>query len=104
MKKEILLVPSKKHPMDNLIDLVKKSPNSWIFLHDNMKESLEKEISAVSFDRSEFIWKEKGKLCIEGEHHPWCRTWVSVSVIQCEGVDYKKPSDPEDIYFLRMEK
>ena len=103
MKKEILLVPRKKHPMDNLIDLVKKSPNSWIFLHDNMKEALEKEITAVAFDRSVFHWQGKRHLCIEGQH-PWGRTWVSVSEIQCEGVVYKKPSDPEDIYFLRMEE
>ena len=59
MKKEILLVPNKKHPMDNLIDLVKKSPNSWVFLHANMKEAMEKDITAVAFDRSEFHWKGK---------------------------------------------
>ena len=107
MKKEILLVPRKKHPMDNLIDLVKKSPNSWVFLHANMREALEKGTSTVASNRSEFHWKAKNdgrRYLYFAGIHPWIGTWASVTIIQSEDVDYTKPSDPEDIYFLKMEE
>lgn len=42
MKKEVILVPKDKCPLDVLAEMGERTKNAWIFLHQNATEKLKK--------------------------------------------------------------
>lgn len=110
MKKEVILVPKDKCPLDVLAELGEKTRHSWIFFHQNVMEKLvsmpDKSFIADS-DTVDFCWEAtkdypETRLITSGE--PFVNSqWYTVYRIIAEDIAFSAPNcDPEDMFFLKM--
>ena len=108
MKKEVILIPKDKCPLDVIAELGSQARNAWIFLHDNAVTHLEETASYVSVND-------------ECQKMTWCATksypatvlrieknalsiWAKVYEIDASDIAFEKaPMDPENIFFLKMD-
>ena len=113
MKKEVILVPKDKCPINLLAEMGESIRNSWIFLHENayvrLITSKGAKISggdSVNHNKTIcIIWEATDKypetvvFCEKPEVHGWGK----VTAITADDIAYGNcPIDPEDIFFLRM--
>ena len=108
MQKEVTIVPKDKCPLDVLAEMGGRVSNSWIFLHKNAVEKL--WITADIIDKFPLIiqmqWAQTPKypatlLSIINLNEEWFK----VSKINATDIAFKiAPSDPEQIFFLKMEE
>ncbi len=111
MKKDVIMVPLDKCPLDVIAELKEETENAWIFLHRN---ALRKLISlADTCERLQMIpsyynlhWKAtesfpETQVCIY--YNEMYSEWASVITIEASDIAFKKQSpDPENIFFLKM--
>lgn len=115
MKKEVILVPKDKCPLDVLAEIGERIKKSWIFLHENAYQNLLKSEGSRfsignSMDSSQtalIMWaatKHFPKTAVSCEV-PSVRGWGKITYIEAEDISFKLPAnDPEDIYFLKMDE
>ena len=114
MKKEVILVPQDKCPLNVLAEMGESIRNSWIFLHENAYERLLKSEGAKpsggdSVNRNKttcMIWdatKEYPKTVVFCEV-PEPNGWGKITGIEAEDISYSMicPRDPEFLFFLKM--
>lgn len=111
MKKEVILVPKDKCPLDVLAEMGERTKESWIFLHLNAVEKL-LHIDGVSCKEG----REQGTLDLTREAteaYPETRIvvdisalwtkWKHITFISASDIAFDRmPVDPEDIFFLKM--
>lgn len=113
MKKEVIIVPTDKCPLDVLAEMGERIRNSWIFLHENALKKLSKtcnlhhSINTVHDADSEYMqWNatEKFPETVLFYSVPNI-TWGKIQCIKATDIAYGTcPSDPEDIFFLKMDE
>ena len=116
MKKEVIIVPKDKCPLNLLAEMGESIRNSWIFLHENAYERLvnsegAKASGVDTLNRNKticLIWEateEYPKTVVFCEVPP-AKGWGKISGIEAEDISYSMicPNDPEDIFFLKMEE
>ena len=111
MKKEEIIVPRDKSPLDILAEMGERTKSAWIFMHQN---AIKKLISIADSHREhpvhgfiEFYWKATKKYLqtsLITEYKPK-NIWVRVISIEANNIAFHEFSkDPEEIIFLKMEK
>lgn len=112
MKKEVILVPKDKCPLNVLAELGERTKNSWIFFHRNVVQNLY-QTAEVDSDNFSYIicqWEAtedfpKTLLYIENFLYTPACDWIKVLRIDAVDIAFMIPSaDPEDIYFLKMDE
>ena len=109
MKKEIILVPRDKCPLDVLAEMGEQTKNAWIFLHGNAisKLQLTANFDSFKYGCQKLTWrktKEYPKTVI-WIHANYTSDWAKVAVIEADDIAFKKEvNDPENIFFLKMDK
>ena len=113
MKKDIIVVPKEKCPLDVLSEMGRKVRNAWIFLHESVINKFEAEQNqeVVHLDDGTISYKwnetpdfpetilEISNLNVLG------KVWYPVVFINACDIAFEKPSDdPKHIYFFQMEK
>lgn len=104
MKKEVILVPKDKCPLDVLAEMGERTKNSWIFLHDNAISKLIKTADYIEEDEyQEIVWHATEKYPATTLDIENGGTWHKVYRIIAEDIAFEhEPQDPEDIFFLKM--
>jgi len=111
MKKEVILVPKDKCPLDVLAEMGNRIRESWIFLNTNAVEKLQHS-DGVSCEEG----RKQGTLVLTWkatESYPETRIvvdicaldteWKPIILISAYDIAYDLiPVDPEDILFLKM--
>ena len=111
MKKEVILVPMDKCPLDVLAEMGERTKESWIFLHLNTVEKLQHS-DGVSCKEG----RKQGTLDLTWEAteaYPETRIvvdicglnteWKPITFISASDIAFDlMPVDPEDIFFLKM--
>lgn len=109
MRKDVTLVPKDKCLLDVLAEMGKPLKHSWIFLHQNVYQHLQKSegINVFVSDKEALIeWEAT-------ENHPYKRfvfcaipesgSWGRIRVIRAINVAFNVlPADPKYILFLKM--
>ena len=115
MKKEVILVPKDKCPMDILAEMGERIRNSWIFLHENAYQHLLKS-KGVSHSTGNIMNRNQNTLIkwkatkdfpetVVFCDVPDAKGWGKITHIEADDISYSLyPHDPEDIYFLKMDK
>ena len=109
MKKEVIIVPKDKCPLDVLAEMGERTKNAWIFLHKNAVEQLSDSANTFEYEgRNSYYnlhWDatedhpETGVLFDFSTQVEWC----CVIMISASDIAFvRQPADPEDIYFLKM--
>lgn len=112
MKKEVILVPKDKCPMDVLAEMGERTKESWIFLHFNAVEKLLQHSDGVAQKEG----RKQGTLVLTWEAtetYPetkvivdiggLCTEWKPIICISASDIAFDlMPVDPEDIFFLKM--
>lgn len=109
MKKEVIIVPKDKCPLDVLAEMGEQTKNSWIYLHKNAFDKLKSEDCSIrqSFTFYELYFKEtkdypKTTIRISGFN---AGVWFTILSISADDIAFKNRAiDPEDIFFLKMEE
>lgn len=108
MKKEVILVPKDKCPMDVLAEMGEQTRNAWIFLHQSVIRQLKITADTCTgkiAGYQELVWRGN-------EKHPKTiltfekrvGIWTRVRRIYASDIAYGlEPQDPENIIFLEME-
>ena len=109
MKKEVILVPKDKCPLDVLAEMGERTKNSWIFLHQNAVDKLRRtadEICEIAVGVNSFYWKSTEEFPETILRFDISRgVWSKVTRITADDIAFKITStDPEDIYFLKMDE
>lgn len=113
MKKEVILVPKDKCPLDVLAEMGERIRNSWIFLHENAYQKLSKISDQHSTTNSMNDAESALMMWNATKNYPktvlFCDvpkiTWGRIRSIEAPDIAYGiSPSDPEDIYFLKMDE
>ena len=112
MKKEVIIVPNDKCPLDVLAEMNERTANAWIFLHHNAVEKLQRS-DGVSCKEGrkpgtlELTWKgtdDYPKTRVVIDVCAMATNWKSIIAISASDIFFNiMPVDPEDIYFLKME-
>lgn len=108
MKKEVILVPREKCPLDVLAEMGEQTKNAWIFLHEN---AIGKLMQTANFDSYKYgcqklTWRKTSKypktvIWIEAGSHS---DWAKVAAINADDISFKKAAnDPENLFFLKMD-
>ena len=113
MKKEVIIVPKDKCPLDVLAEMGERIRNSWIFLHENAYEKLCKT-SNIHTTTNQMNDAESAYMKWNAtKDYPatvlFCGvpkvTWGRIQSLTAPDIAYDIcPSDPEDIYFLKMDE
>lgn len=115
MKKEVIIVPKDKCPLDVLAEMGEQIRTSWIFIHENAFHHLRRSEGAHSsaIDRKNanriavIYWeatKEHPKTEVSCEI-PVPKGWGKITHIDAEDICFGMSfDDPENIYFLKMEE
>ena len=115
MKKEVILVPKDKCPLDVLAEMGERIRKSWIFLHENAYQYLLKSDGAnhstgnsMNANQTTLItWaatKDYPKTVVFCEV-PSARGWGKITSIEAADISFGlSTNDPEDIYFLKMDE
>jgi len=106
MKKEVILVPKDKCPLDVLSEMGERIRNSWIFLHDDAVRKLETTTDYIEEKGyQELVWSATEKYSQTTLDIEIVGTWHKVYRIIAEGIAFEyEPQDPEEIYFLKMDE
>ena len=113
MKKEVILVPKDKCPLNVLAEMGESIRKSWIFIHENAYNHL---LQSEGADASaEQCVNSKKIACIvweATEEYPktvvFCEVpdsngWGKITAIDADDIAYSSyPRDPEDLFFLKM--
>lgn len=110
MKKEEIIVPKDKCPLDVLAEMGEQAKNAWLFLHRNAYRKL-LDISNKPADWNPKYYRlmfhstenyPETEICICSDTH---LDWFPVYTISASNITFKMiPSDPEDIFLLKMEE
>lgn len=105
MKKEVILVPKDKYPLDVLAEMGERTKDSWIFLHDNVVSELHKTADYIEEgEYQELVWSAPDKYPATILDIEIVGTWHKVYRILADDIAFiYEPKDPEDIFFLKME-
>ena len=105
MKKEVILVPKDKCPLDVLAEMGEKIRNAWIFIHKNAIEILcetAEDILVKEEGVLDAFWEHPRTNIIVQAHKP---VWSKVYEIKADDISFTvSTDDPEDIFFLKMEE
>lgn len=115
MKKEVILVPKNKCPLAVLAEMGEQIRNSWIFLHENAYQHLLKSEGAdyttnnhMNGNQSTIIFWKATKDFPKTVVHcdvPAAKGWGKITSILAEDIAFGLArSDPEDIFFLKMDE
>lgn len=123
MKRETIIVPKGKCPLDVLAEMGERTAKAWIFLHKNAVAELWGALKGIDkgvtycdpeyirnfvYDATEEYPKTTLKLDISQDllrPKDYQPTWYSVDEIIANDIAFKrKPENPEDIFFLQMEE
>ena len=109
MKKEVILVPKDKCPLDVLAEMGERTKNAWIFLHQNAVDKLRRtadETCEVAVGVYRFDWKATEEFPETILRFDISRgVWSKITSITADDIAFKITSaDPEDIYFLKMDE
>ena len=106
MKKEVILVPKDKCPLNVLREMGERIRNSWIFLHDDAVRKLETTTDYIEEKGyQELVWSATEKYSQTTLDIEIVGTWHKVYRIIAEGIAFEyEAQDPEDIYFLKMDE
>lgn len=113
MKKEVIIVPKDKCPLDVLAEMENRTANAWIFLHSNAVEKLQRS-DGVSCKEGNKV----GTIVLTREateDYPETRVvidvcamateWKSIILISASDISFNlMPVDPEELYFLKMDE
>lgn len=113
MKKEVIIVPNDKCPLNVLAEMSERTENAWIFLHHNAVEKLQHSDGVSCTEGG-----KQGTLVLTWEatdDYPETRVvidvcameiaWKPIILISASDIFFTlMPVDPEDIYFLKMEE
>lgn len=111
MKKEVIIVPKDKCPLNVLAEMGERTKNAWIFLHQSALEKLlstadEKSVSG-KLAYHELHWnatEEFPATSVLIEYNTQS-DWSEVVGITATDIAFSLHSnDPEDIYFLKMDE
>lgn len=110
MKKEVILVPKYKSPLDVLAEMEEQIKESWIFLHFNAVEKLQHS-DGVSCKEG----RKQGTLVLTWEATETYREttivvdicglnseWKPIIFISAFDIAELMPVDPEELFFLKM--
>ena len=111
MKKEVILVPKNKCPLDVLAEMGARTANAWIFLHQNAVKKL-KDISDVCNEPGEskyitLAWEATEEypateVVINDKAHT---DWLEIFRISASDISFSiRSRNPEEIYFLKMDE
>lgn len=109
MKKEVIIVPRGKCPLDFIAEMGEEIiSNSWIFLHSNITDKIEEIAQRKKKDYGNesfvFMWKTKDgdDKSIDFEYF---ELWHKVYYFVTDDSGYMTDtSDPEYIFFLKAEE
>jgi len=115
MKKEVILVPKDKCPLDVLAEMGEQIRNSWIFLHENAYNHLlkSKGVSYSTFNSMNANQETLIKWTATEEYPetvmfcevPSPKGWAKITSIKAEDIAFGLSThNPEDIFFLKMEE
>lgn len=107
MKKEIILVPQGKCPLDVLAEMGEQTRNAWIYLHDNACGVLEStaDYSSFKYGCEKLTWRKtkdypRTVIWLEANHKS---EWAKVAAISADDIAFDRAAnDPENIFFLKM--
>lgn len=104
MKKEVILVPKDKCPLDVLAEMGERTKNLWIFIHDDAISKLKETADYVEEgEYQEFVWTETEECLATFLDIEIQGTWHRVYRIIVDDIAFEhEPQDPEDIFFLKM--
>jgi hypothetical protein len=110
MLKEITYVPQDKCPLDVLAEMGEKTRHAWIYLHANAIAKLLKTVDSIDENSGnkqyQYTWNATEKyprtvLTIDNSSYPWFK----VKAIDASDIIFRNaPSDPNDIFFIKMEE
>ena len=113
MKKEVILVPKDKCPLDVLAEMGERIENAWIFLHSDDVENSYNNTCGFCINKGhgtlgakDLIWEDDypkiavtiDALALPTEWHP------IIQMSYADNIDYIMPSDPQEVLFLKMEE
>lgn len=115
MKKEVILVPKDKCPLDVLAEMGERIRNSWIFLHENAYQHLLKSKGASHFTENSMNANQETLITFDATKDypetvmsceiPPTKGWGKITYIEADDISFEfSPNDPQDIYFLKMDK
>ena len=109
MKKEVLLVPKNKFPIDVLGIIGEDAKNSWIFLHENVIEKMrekcfyshqkeeDRNVELFSIDAPNYI--------IIGVEKNNTTKWSKICHVYSNEYGFiHEHIDPENIFFVKMKE
>lgn len=109
MRKEEIIVPKDKCPLDVLSELGNRTAKAWIFLHRNVVHKLR-----TTCDGEEEFCNSFALNWNACKNHPdkkmnildhYTITWYPVYQIQAENIAFHiQVHDPDEIFFLKMEE
>lgn len=109
MVKEVILIPKGKCPLVFIRELGEKLKNSWVFLHENVVSNLENTANNYILTGNPLVlgWKATNKLSeisiaisFSGKS-----LWNEILGVETNKIDFGTPcTDPEYIYFIKMEE
>lgn len=104
MKKEVIIVPKDKCPLDVLTEMGERTKNSWIFLHDNAVSKLEQTADYIEEgEYRELVWSATEQYPATTLDIEIGGTWHKVYRIMADDIAFEhEPQNPEDIFFLNM--
>jgi len=110
MKKEVILVPKDKCPLDVLAEMGERTRNAWIFLHLNAFKKLKDDCDTCKsnyFDKNLLTWwateeYPATEVVINDKAHT---DWVEIFRISASDIAFVvRSANPEEIYFLKMDE
>ena len=109
MKKEVIIVPKDKCPLDILAELKERTESAWIYMHENVIPYFDKDCNMChqSHGCITFGW-------LATKDFPSTGISIEVDVLSCwkpvfsiyaKDIAFKNASsDPEEIFFLKMDE
>lgn len=111
MKKEVILVPKDKCPLDVLAEMGERTENAWIFLDASAYNKLAESEGCTAYRRKNDNERIRLKWEATDEYPatevlleiPTSLGWGKIIMIEAEDIAFTvSMADPEDIFFLKM--
>lgn len=110
MKKEVILVPKDKCPLDFLIEM-ERNFKSWVFVHQNIMSVLRKtanditEVNTNIFKHDWYATNDTPEISLRTRNSFIRGSWVEICCIRVNGTPLMiSVDDPEEIFFVKMEE
>lgn len=111
MKKEVIIVPKDKCPLDVLAEMEERTANAWIFLHQNAVEKLKDNCDVCNdvahHEQITLSWEATEEypateVVINNKAHT---DWLEIFRISASDIAFSiRSKNPEEIYFLKMDE